>query len=114
MPAIIEMRTYRVKPGQRAAFLEIFLAKSVPAHRALGMGVVGPFLSQEDPDAFFWMRTFPDLAARDAMKSAFYDGPLWKDGLEQNLFPLLAGYDVLVVEDAPGIVPLLGLQGETK
>src|SRR5258708_5949237 len=66
MPAIIEMRTYRVKPGRRAEFLEIFASKTVPAHRAIGMGVVGPFLSIEDPDVFFWMRVFPDRAARGA------------------------------------------------
>ena len=34
---IIEMRTYKIKPGRRAEFLEIFRAKSIPAHAAIGM-----------------------------------------------------------------------------
>ena len=29
---IIEMRTYKTKPGKRAQFLDIFRSKSVPAH----------------------------------------------------------------------------------
>src|SRR5687767_12489262 len=75
---IIEMRTYKLKPGKRLAFLEIFRTKSMPAHAAIGMQVLGPFLSIEDPDTFFFMRGFPDLASRDPMKAQFYEGELWK------------------------------------
>ena len=56
---IIEMRTYKLKPGMRAQFLEIFRSKSIPAHVLLGMKILGPFLSIEDPDTFFFMRGFP-------------------------------------------------------
>ncbi|HTP33687.1 MAG TPA: NIPSNAP family protein [Candidatus Acidoferrales bacterium] len=50
---IVEMRTYRLKPGKRAEFLEVFRSKSVPAHAEIGMKILGPFLSVEDPDVFF-------------------------------------------------------------
>jgi hypothetical protein len=100
---IIEMRTYRIRAGLRAEFLDIFRAKTVPAHEAIGMKVVGPFPALDDPDVFFWMRAFPDAQARDAMKSAFYGGPLWKEDLEKNLFPMLERYDVVLVEDTAGI-----------
>ena len=36
---IIEMRTYKTKPGLREAFLAIFRAKSMPAHREIGMTI---------------------------------------------------------------------------
>jgi hypothetical protein len=29
---IIEMRTYKTKPGKRTEFLEVFRSRSVPAH----------------------------------------------------------------------------------
>ena len=64
---IIEMRTYRTKPGQRTAFLEIFRSRSIPAHRALGMVISEPYVSVEDPDTFFFMRGFPDLASREPL-----------------------------------------------
>ena len=45
---IVEMRTYKTKPGTRARFLEIFRTKSMPAHAEIGMKILGPFLSVED------------------------------------------------------------------
>ena len=42
---IIEMRTYRTKPGMRTEFLEIFMTRSLPAHQQIGMKIRGPFLS---------------------------------------------------------------------
>jgi NIPSNAP protein len=96
---IIEMRTYKTKPGMRAQFLEVFHSKSVPAHREIGMKILGPFLSLEDPDTFFWMRAFPDLQSRDPMKAKFYEGDLWKRELENILLPMLEKYDVVLVDD---------------
>jgi len=101
---IIEMRTYRTKPGRRAAFVEIFRAKSIPAHKEIGMKILGPFLSIEDADVFFFMRGFPDLASREPMKAQFYEGKLWKDELENVLLPMLDKYDVVLVEDPSGVV----------
>ncbi len=95
---IIEMRTYTTKPGRRSRFLELFCAKTVPAHTAIGMRTSGPFLSVEDPDTFFWMRGFADLASRERMKAEFYEGDLWKDELEGVLLPMLEKYEVVVVE----------------
>jgi cellulose biosynthesis protein BcsQ len=98
---IVEMRTYRLKPGRREEFLSVFLDRSLPAHQRIGMKILGPFLSVEDPDVFFFMRGFPDLASREPMKEQFYEGALWKQELEHVLLPLIEKYDVVVV-DAPG------------
>ena len=99
---IVEMRTYKTKPGKREAFIEIFRTRSMPAHAGIGMKILGPFLSVEDPDTFFFMRGFPDLASRDPMKAQFYEGPLWKNELEAILLPMLEKYDVVLVEDPDG------------
>lgn len=102
-PRIVEMRTYRIKPGRRAEFLEIFRTRSMPAHREIGMKIIGPFPSIEDPDVFFFMRGFPDLASRQPMKDAFYEGPLWKGELEAKLMPMIEKYDVVLVETEGGL-----------
>jgi len=101
---IIEMRTYKIKPGMRSQFLEIFRTKSIPAHAEIGMKILGPFLSVEDPDTFFFMRGFPDIASREPMKAKFYEGELWKRELENILMPMLDKYDVVLVEDPEGLV----------
>ncbi len=101
---IVEMRTYKLKPGKRAEFLEIFRTKSMPAHAEIGMKILGPWLSLEDPDTFFFMRGFPDLASRELMKAKFYEGELWKRELEQVLMPMIETYDVVLVDDSEGLV----------
>jgi NIPSNAP len=101
---IIEMRTYKTKPGKRSEFLEIFRSKSMPAHADLGMKILGPFLSIEDPDTFFFMRGFPDLESREPMKARFYEGALWKHELENVLMPMLDTYDVVLVSDPEGLI----------
>src|SRR5262249_32566013 len=97
---IVEMRTYKLKPAQRAEFLEIFRTRSMPAHAEIGMKILGPFLSIDDPDVFFFMRGFPDLASREPMKAKFYEGELWKNELENLLMPMIEKYDVVLVEDS--------------
>ena len=96
---IVEMRTYKTKPGKRAEFLQIFCSRSVPAHAEIGMKILGPFLSLEDSDTFFFMRGFPDLPSRESMKAKFYEGELWKRELEQILMPMLEKYEVVLVDD---------------
>ena len=99
---IIEMRTYKTKPGKRAKFIEVFRSRSMPAHAEIGMKILGPFLSVEDPDTFFFMRGFPDLPSREPMKAKFYEGELWKGELEAILIPMLDEYKVVLVDDPDG------------
>lgn len=101
---IIEMRTYKLKPGCRARFLEMFRSKSVPAHNEIGMKILGPWLSIEDADTFFFMRGFPDLQSREPMKAKFYEGELWKSELENVLMPMIDKYDVVLVDDPDDLV----------
>jgi hypothetical protein len=101
---IVEMRTYKLKPGKRALFLEIFRSKSIPEHVELGMKILGPLLSIEDPDTFFFMRGFPDLASREPMKALFYEGDLWKRELQSLMMPMIDKYEVVVVDDPEQLV----------
>jgi hypothetical protein len=103
MKPVIEMRTYKTVAGKRTEFLKIFTARSVPAHVEIGMKILGPFISIEDPDVFFFMRAFPDASLREEFKRKFYEGPLWKHELEQLLMPMLANYEALLVEDSQGL-----------
>ena len=101
---IVEVRSYRIKPGRRAEFIEFFETRSIPALRSHGMKIVGPFLDLENPNKFVWLRSFPSLEDRERMKDAFYAGDLWKDELEAIAMPMLESYDVILCETAPGCV----------
>jgi hypothetical protein len=97
---IVEMRTYRLKPNMRAQFLEIFLSRSIPEHTRLGMAIRGPYLSIDDPNTFLFMRVFPDIASRESMKTAFYEGALWGQELENVLMAMIETYDEVAVSDS--------------
>ena len=100
---IIEMRTYKIKPGMRAKFLETFEPKVRGEHQKIGRKIIGPFLSIEDSDTFFWMRAFPDLKSRERMRDEFYEGKLFKEDLEKNHVPMLNNYSIIVVEAKDGL-----------
>jgi hypothetical protein len=101
---IVEVRSYRIKPGRRAEFIRLFETRAVPALRSHGMNVLGPLLDVENPNKFVWLRAFPSLDERDRMKVAFYEGELWKNELEAIAMPMLDSYDVILCETSPGCV----------
>lgn len=105
---IVEVRSYRIKPGRREEFIEFFESRAIPALRAHGMNVLGPLLDLENPNKFVWLRMFPSLEAREQMRDAFYGGALWKNELEGIAMPMLESYDVILCETAPGCVFELG------
>ena len=101
---IVEVRSYRIKPGKRDEFIKLFETRAVPAQREYGMKIIGPFLDVENPNKFVFLRSFPSLEERDRMKDAFYGGELWKNELEGIAMPLLDSYDVILCETSPGCV----------
>src|SRR5215475_3140011 len=101
---IVEVRSYRIKPGRREEFIQFFETRSVPALRSHGMRVVGPLLDLENPNKFVWLRIFPSLDERERMKAAFYEGELWKNELESIAMPMIESYDVILCETSAGYV----------
>lgn len=101
---IVEVRSYRIKPGRRAEFIQLFETRAVPALRAHGMKILGPLLDLENPNKLVWLRSFPSLDERDRMKAAFYEGELWKNELEAIAMPMIDSYDVILCETSSGYV----------
>lgn len=99
MSAVIEVRTYRAKPGMRAQLLEVLESRAFPVQRELGMKLLGPFPSRQDDVGFVWLRAFPDEASREPLKASFYEGPAWLDGLEAVVMPMLDDHSAVVVDD---------------
>jgi hypothetical protein len=100
----VEVRSYRIKPGHRDEFIQLFESRAVPALRQYGMKIVGPLLDVENPNKFVFLRSFPSIEERDRMKEAFYGSELWKNELERIAMPLLDSYDVILCETSPGCV----------
>lgn len=101
---IVEVRSYRIKPGLREEFVELFETRAIPALRSHGMKILGPLLDLENPNKFVFLRSFPSPGERDRMKAAFYEGELWKGELESIAMPMIDSYDVILCETSPGYV----------
>jgi hypothetical protein len=101
---IVEVRTYRIKPGLRDRFLAFFHRETAPLQRSIGMGIIGPFVDLDDPDVFIWLRTFPSAAAREVMKRELYEGERWKNELEAIAMPMLDACTVAVTTLTPQFV----------
>ena len=101
---IVEVRTYKIKPGLREEFIRFFETRSIAPQQALGMKILGPLLDLEHDDTFVFLRGFPSLEARDSMKDAFYEGELWKNELEGIAMPMIESYSVVLTETTPGCV----------
>src|SRR4029453_11326726 len=103
-PMIVEVRSYRIKPGRRAEFIEFFETRAIPALRSHGMEILGPLFDLENHKKFVCLRHFPSLGQREQMKNAFYEGDLWKNEMEAIAMPMLESYDVILCETSSGYV----------
>jgi hypothetical protein len=89
---VVELRRYTIQPGARDRFARAFDAYFPEAFQALGAIAFGQFTERGRDDRFTWLRGTPDYDAHAAIKSAFYDGPIWKE-LAARTNPLIADFD---------------------
>jgi NIPSNAP protein len=75
--AVIELRQYTLKPGQRDVLIELFDRYFVEAQESTGMTIIGQFRDLRRPERFVWLRGFPDMTRRHQSLEEFYGGPIW-------------------------------------
>jgi hypothetical protein len=74
---IVELRRYTLHPGQRDVLIDLFDREFVETQENAGIRVIGQFRDLDDPNAFVWLRGFPQMADRAIALGAFYGGPAW-------------------------------------
>jgi hypothetical protein len=94
---IVELRRYTLRPGARDTLVELFDRELVDTQEAVGMAVLGQFRDLDDPDAFVWLRGFPDLDVRPRALGAFYGGPTWAAHRDAANATMIASDDVLLL-----------------
>ncbi|WP_305788747.1 NIPSNAP family protein [Symbioplanes lichenis] len=94
---IVELRQYALHPGRREDLITLFDREFVESQEALGMTVLGQFRDVRRPDAFVWLRGFPDLPARAEALAAFYGGPVWAEHKAEANATMAAFDDVLLL-----------------
>ena len=94
---VVELRQYRLRPGQREVLVDLFDREFVESQEAEGMAVVGQFRDLDDPDRFVWIRGFASMPARARALAGFYSGPAWKANRAQANATMLDTDDVLLL-----------------
>jgi hypothetical protein len=76
--AVVELRRYALRPGQRDTLVELFDANFVESQEAVGMDVIGQFRDLDEPDLFTWVRGFRNMEERARGLADFYGGETWR------------------------------------
>jgi hypothetical protein len=92
MKRLIEVRSYKLKPGSRDAFHAAAVSAAIPLLRKWRMDVVAFGPSAHDPDAYFLIRAYADLADLQKQQDAFYGSEDWKQGPRAAIVPLVESY----------------------
>lgn len=88
---LIEVRTYRLKPGTAERFVAA-VRLALPLVRASGMDVVAFGRSDHEEESFFLIRAFDSREQLVAQQDAFYGSAAWREGPRQALVDCLDTY----------------------
>lgn len=80
MTAVIEIRTYKLKPGTGPAFHRTVVEESLPMLERWGVEVVAFGPSLDDDDSCVLIRAYPSLEERQRSQDAFYGSAEWRNG----------------------------------
>jgi len=93
---VVEIRSYNLKPGTRAAFHKRFVEQALPMLRRFEVDVVAYGPSIADGDSYFLIRAFPSLEARQKSEDAFYGSEEWKQGIREAVLADIENYTTIV------------------
>ena len=95
---VLEIRSYRLLPGTRVEYDRLFLEEALPLLRRFEVDVVAAGPSIDDPNGYFLIRSFADLADREQREDRFYSSPEWREGPREAVVEKIEVYTDTVVE----------------
>lgn len=96
-----ELRQYRMRPGQRDAWVRFMEDRIIPFQSARGMVIVGSWLGETEDDLYVWMRRFEDEAERERLYAAVYDTDEWKNEIGPRVGELVDRERITVTRIVP-------------
>lgn len=88
---LVEIRTYKLKPGSAERFVAAF-HDALPLVRQSGMDVVAFGRSDHEHESFYLIRAYNDRAELAAQQEAFYSSDAWRYGPREALIACLDDY----------------------
>jgi NIPSNAP len=114
--AVVELRRYALRPGQRDTLIELFDSTFVESQEAAGIDLIGQFRDVDDPDVFTWVRGFKGMEERARSLADFYGGETWHANSKAANATMLDSDNVLLLKparpDSAFLLPDRRLEGE--
>ncbi|MEZ0094322.1 NIPSNAP family protein [Streptacidiphilus sp. EB129] len=98
---ILEIRTYRLKPGTTDGFVRAMREEAVPLLEKAGIRVVdcGASLASEDGhEEAYLLRAFASLGEHQAQEEEFYGSDAWLRGPREAIVSRIESYHSVVIE----------------
>jgi hypothetical protein len=108
---ILEIRTYRLRPGTGAEFVRVMQEESVPLLERFGVRVVDcghSLVAEEGHEEAYLIRAFESLPDRDSQEAAFYGSEAWRSGPREAIVSRIESSHTIVVEARDDAVAALG------
>jgi hypothetical protein len=105
MTAVVEIRTYKLRPGAGAAFHRTVVEESLPMLQRWGVDVVAFGPSLDDDDSYYLIRSYASLEERQRSQHAFYGSDEWRHGPREAILSRIES-DSAVVLPASSLSPL--------
>jgi NIPSNAP protein len=84
-----ELRQYRVRAGQREAWVRLMEEEIIPFQIAQGMVVIGSFVGEQEEDLYVWIRRFESEEAREALYAKVYQSDRWQNDFSPRVGDML-------------------------
>lgn len=98
MAAVLEIRSYTLKPGLAFQFGEVMRQHSLPLLRKAGMDVLAFKQSMQSADVFVLIRAYSDLARLTESQDLFYASDEWRDGPREAVIGCIENFTSAVIE----------------
>lgn len=86
---IFELRTYKIKPGCRSAWVDLMDRVVIPFQQQKGMTIVGSFIVMDDESTYVWIRRFENEEQRKRLYDAVYGSHTWKNEIRPSIGEML-------------------------
>jgi NIPSNAP len=103
MNRLVEIRSYKLKPGRQQEFHSAVIYEVMPLLRA-AMDVVSFGPSAHEADTYYLVRAYADLADLQAQQNAFYGSSAWRSGPREAILDCIESFLNTVLWLSPAAV----------
>lgn len=99
---IVEILTYRLKPGTAGGFAEAMAKESELLHKDAGIDILFHGAISGDPLIYILARQYTNRTTMERQLSEFYGSKPWRDGPRQAIVDAIDTTDQMIVTTAVG------------